>query len=90
MVRFHIAIRKMLIHFQAAALNKDEVMQRVRQECATKCDMLLKNDDICNKFCRFVDHIEQAHGEKLVQELEKIPRFDVLVRASDYVICVSS
>jgi len=67
-------------------MRKEEVMKRVREECATKCDMLLKNAEICSKFCRFVDHIERAHGDKLAEELEKIPKFEVLEWAMDDVV----
>ena len=55
----------MLAGFELANLKDLEYF--LHSTCKSKCQIVLKDDQICQEFCRFVNHIAEAHGEQLLK-----------------------
>jgi len=47
-----------------------ELKIQLESMCKDYCMVQLKEAEICDKFCEFVEHIVENHGEKLLQQLE--------------------
>jgi len=55
----------------AQAISKDGFVSILHKLCHSFCMNHLKDEDMCLTFCRFVQHIEENHGDEILEIYNK-------------------